>query len=63
MGKKRASRGEVTRAIWTYIEDNNLHHPRKYHMIKPDAELKPILGNKMVNMYMVTLILSRHFNF
>ncbi len=44
IGKKDMTRGEVTKALWVYIKENNLQDPKNKRRIIPDEKLKKIFA-------------------
>lgn len=60
MGKEKASRAEVTKAIWAYIKKHDLQDPDNRRMILPDDELAPIIGSRPINMLKMTGQISKH---
>lgn len=61
LGKKEATRAEVTKEIWAYIKANNLQDPKNRQTIVPDAKLGTIIGNDPINMMKMTGAVSKHF--
>ena len=60
MGKDEASRGEVMKALWKHIKANDLQDEDDRRVIHPDDDLRPVLGNKAINMMKMTGIVSKH---
>jgi chromatin remodeling complex protein RSC6 len=61
IGSKAMPRTEVTKKLWAYIKKNGLQDPKNKRMIKADATLKPVFGNKAtVNMFEMTKLVSKH---
>lgn len=59
VGAKAQPRSELTKRIWSYIKAHHLQDPDDGRVIRADAKLKPIVGNKRrVSM----LELPRHLN-
>lgn len=60
MGKTRASRTQITKAIWVYIKDNDLQDPEDKRTINPDDTLAEILGSKPLSMFKIATKVSDH---
>jgi len=60
MGKDKASRSEVTKAVWAYIKENDLQDPDDKRTICPDDELGAIIGHSRINMMKMTGAISKH---
>jgi upstream activation factor subunit UAF30 len=61
VGSKPIPRTEVTKKLWAYIKKNGLQDAKNKRMIKADAALKPVFGNKAtVNMFEMTKLVSKH---
>lgn len=61
MGKDKATRAQVTKAVWDHIKKKKLQDPKDKRTIRPDAVLATILGNRPINMFKMTTKLSQHF--
>jgi upstream activation factor subunit UAF30 len=57
MGKDKASRTDITKALWDYIKANELNEGRTIH---PDDVLAPILGSKSLTMFEMPKRISDH---
>jgi chromatin remodeling complex protein RSC6 len=62
VGKKSLPRTEVTKLLWAYIKKHDLQDPKNKRNIKPDAKLALVLGNKTVNMFEMTKLVSKHLS-
>jgi upstream activation factor subunit UAF30 len=61
IGSKPMPRTEVTKKIWAYIKKHGLQDKKNKRMIKADDALKPVFGGKkIVNMFEMTKLVSRH---
>lgn len=60
MGTERASRAEITSAIWDHIKANGLQDEDDGRIIHPDEDLEPILGSKSINMMKIASAVSKH---
>ena len=61
VGSKPIPRTEVTKRLWAYIKKNKLQDPKNRRMIKADAALKAVCGNKStVNMFEMTKLVAKH---
>lgn len=60
MGKDKAKRTDVIKALWAYIKKNDLQDPDEKRMILPDDVLSPILGKKPINMLKMGSAISKH---
>ena len=61
VGAKPMPRTEVTKKLWLYIKKNKLQDPKNKRMIKADAALKDVFGDKAtVNMFEMTKLVSKH---
>lgn len=50
IGKDKASRKEITKAVWDHIKKHDLQDEEDRRTIIPDDELSPILGSKPFSM-------------
>jgi chromatin remodeling complex protein RSC6 len=54
-------RTEVTSKLWAYIKKNGLQDPKNKRNINADDKLKPVFGGKkVVNMFEMTKLVSKH---
>jgi len=60
MGKDRASRSQITKAIWDHIKKNDLQSASNRRNIEPDDALAPILGTKTISMFKIATKISEH---
>jgi len=62
VGSKPIPRTEVTKKLWAYIKKNNLQDKVNRRNINADDKLKAIFGGKkVVNMFEMTKLVSKHF--
>lgn len=63
VGKGPMPRSEVVKALWVYIKKNDLQDPRNKRNINADAALTKVFGGKkMVNMFEMTKLVSKHLS-
>ena len=63
VGKGPMPRSEVVKALWVYIQKNNLQDPTKKRNIVADANLKAVFGGKaVVDMFEMTKLVSKHLS-
>ena len=56
-------RSEVVKALWVYIKKNNLQDPKNKRNINADAALLAVFGGKkVVNMFEMTKLVSKHLS-
>jgi upstream activation factor subunit UAF30 len=61
VGSKAIPRTEVTKKLWAYIKKNGLQDKKNKRMINSDDNLKTIFGGKkVVNMFEMTKLVSKH---
>lgn len=61
IGAKEMSRGDVTKALWVYIKENNLQDANDKRMIVPDEKLTKIFGSKeSVSMFKMAGLIAKH---
>ncbi|MEC7839256.1 MAG: type I DNA topoisomerase [Chlamydiota bacterium] len=61
VGNNEMTRGEVTKALWVYIKENNLQDPNDKRMIVPDEKLTKIFGSAdPISMFKMTGVVSKH---
>merc|ERR1711966_191638 len=58
-GKTSMARTDVTKAMWAYIKKNNLNKGRE---ITPDATLKGVIPEKMIDMLQMAKYVSAHLS-
>lgn len=57
MGKTKASRADVMKAVWRYIKQNDLNEGRTIH---PDEVIGSLVGTRSLDMFQLTKKLSQH---
>lgn len=57
----KATRAEVTKALWVYIKENDLQDSKDRRIICPDAVLATVVGKAKFNMMKLAGKLSPHF--
>jgi chromatin remodeling complex protein RSC6 len=63
VGKGPMPRSEVVKALWVYIKKNNLQDPKNKRNINADAALLKVFGGKkVVNMFEMTKLVSKHLS-
>lgn len=63
VGKGPMPRSEVVKALWVYIKKNDLQDPKNKRNINADAALTKVFGGKkMVNMFEMTKLVSKHLS-
>jgi upstream activation factor subunit UAF30 len=63
VGAKPQPRGQITKALWTYIKKHGLQDKINKRLINADEKLKKIFGGKsVVNMFEMTKHVSKHIN-
>lgn len=61
VGKKALPRTQVTKKLWQYIKKHKLQDKKNKRNIVADAKLKPVFGGKkVVNMFTMTKLVSKH---
>ena len=60
VGKAKASRPQVMKAIWAYIKKHDLQDPDKRRIIVPDDVLGEVIGHKPIDMLKMTKKISEH---
>ncbi|MBP7804879.1 MAG: SWIB/MDM2 domain-containing protein [Candidatus Pacebacteria bacterium] len=63
VGKGPMPRSEVVKALWVYIKKNKLQDEKNKRNINADAALTAVFGGKkMVNMFEMTKLVSKHLS-
>ncbi len=63
VGKGPMPRSEVVKALWVYIKKNDLQDPKNKRNINADEALTKVFGGKkMVNMFEMTKLVSKHLS-
>jgi len=62
LGDDPISSIDVSKAIWAYIKENDLQDPKNKRNIIPDETLAPLLGKKVISMFELTKIISKHLS-
>jgi upstream activation factor subunit UAF30 len=63
VGKGPMPRSEVVKKLWAYIKKNNLQDPKNKRNINADESLKAVFGGKkVVNMFEMTKLVSKHLS-
>ncbi|MBS0621775.1 MAG: hypothetical protein JSR80_02300 [Verrucomicrobia bacterium] len=60
VGKGPMPRTKITKELWDYIKKNKCQNPKNKREIIPDAKLSKVLGNKPVDMFQMTRLVSKH---
>ena len=63
VGEGPLPRSEVVKALWVYIKKNNLQDPTNKRNINGDDALTKVFGGKkVVNMFEMTKLVSKHLS-
>jgi chromatin remodeling complex protein RSC6 len=63
VGKGPMPRSEVVKALWVYIKKHDLQDPKNKRNINADENLTKVFdGKKMVNMFEMTKLVSKHLS-
>ena len=63
VGNGPMPRSEVVKKLWVYIKKNNLQDPSNKRNINADANLLKVFGGeKVVNMFKMTKLVSKHLS-
>ncbi len=63
VGKGPMARSEVVKALWAYIKKNKLQDEKNKRNINADAALQKVFGGKkVVNMFEMTKLVSKHLS-
>lgn len=63
VGKGPMPRSEVVKKIWAYIKKNDLQDKANKRNINADENLKAVFGGKkVVNMFEMTKLVSKHLS-
>ncbi|MDQ3245257.1 MAG: SWIB/MDM2 domain-containing protein [bacterium] len=63
VGKGPMPRSEVVKALWIYIKKHNLQDPKNKRNINADENLVKVFdGKKVVNMFEMTKLVSKHLS-
>ena len=60
VGSKPIPRTQVVKKLWAYIKKNNLQDPKNGRNILSDDKLKAVFGKKVVNMFEMGKLISKH---
>ena len=60
IGTKAIPRTQVVKKLWQYIKKHDLQDPKNRRNIVADAKLKVVFGKKVVSMFEMTKIVSKH---
>ncbi len=63
VGAGKMPRTEITKQVWAYIKRKKLQDPKNKRNINADDNLKKIFGGKkVVNMFEMTKLISKHLS-
>lgn len=63
VGKGPMPRSEVVKGLWVYIKKHDLQDPKNKRNINADEKLVKVFGGKkMVNMFEMTKLVSKHLS-
>lgn len=60
VGSQPLPRSEVTKKIWAHIKKNKLQNPKNKREILADEKLRPIFGDKKLDMFQMTKAVNKH---
>jgi upstream activation factor subunit UAF30 len=61
VGDKALPRTELTKRIWDYIKSHDLQDPNDRRVVRSDATLKKVFGNKnRVTMFEIARFMNEH---
>lgn len=62
VGTRPLPRTQVVKKLWEYIKRNKLQDSKNRRNINADSKLKDVFGKKVVSMFEMTKIVSRHLS-
>merc|ERR1712110_433373 len=60
VGKKEASRAEVTKLLWAYLKQKNLQDPENRQYFTPDDKMAKIFGTDKIRGFGMAKYLTAH---
>merc|ERR1711981_714773 len=61
IGKKKASRAQIIKGLWTYIKKHKLQDPNNGRLFTPDQKMAKLFGHKM-NGFSMAKYLNKHMS-
>ena len=62
VGSGTHTRPQIVKKIWAYIKSHKCQDTKNKRMIKPDAKLAKVIGNKPIDMMKLAKHLSKHIS-
>ena len=62
MGRRQASRVEVTKYIWAYIKEKDLQKKGNKRIVVPDERLMPLLKQQELSMFELNKVVSKYIH-
>jgi len=62
VGSAGIPRTQVVKKLWEYIKKHDLQDPKNRRNIIADDKLRPVFGKKVVTMFEMTKIVSKHLS-
>merc|ERR1712038_878890 len=60
IGKKKASRAQIIKGLWTYIKKHKLQDPNSGRLFTPDQKMAKLFGHKKMNGFSMAKYLNKH---
>merc|ERR1712212_1087937 len=60
IGKKEASRPEITKDLWAYLKSNNLQDQENKQFFTPDKKMAKIFGNEKLKAFTMSKFINPH---
>merc|ERR1712088_115297 len=60
IGKKEASRPEITKELWAYLKKNNLQDPEMKQWFTPDKKMAKVFGKDKMKGFAMTKFINPH---
>merc|ERR1711872_976553 len=60
IGKKEASRPEITKDLWAYLKNNNLQDQENKQFFTPDKKMAKIFGNEKLKAFTMSKFINPH---
>merc|ERR1711994_36899 len=62
IGKKKASRAQVIKGLWTYIKKHKLQDPNNGRLFTPDQKMAKLFGHKKMNGFSMAKYLNKRMS-
>merc|ERR1711992_215858 len=62
IGKKKVSRAQVIKGLWTYIKKHKLQDPNNGMLFTPDQKMAKLFGHKKMNGFSMAKYLNKHMS-